>query len=120
MHRLIKHLLQLDRIFSDGDMARRREVGFLDHLALSADHAERQETFIFKALNSSSWLLSLIVTVLFLGDLDGVVGVDLRMGVTIGRFAFDHVDVAVHDVVVDVDDMSHWRAKKRVDMKIPP
>ena len=101
MYILIKHVLELDGIFSDGEMARCREVDFLDYLALSADHTEHLETFIFKALNSSSQLLSLIVKLLF-GDLDGVVGVDLRMGVTISRFAFDQVDVAVHDVVMGV------------------
>ena len=106
MYSMIKHVLELDGIFSDGEMARCREVDFLDYLALSADHTEHLETFIFKALNSSSQLLSLIVKLLF-GDLDGVVGVDLRMGVTIGRFAFDHVDVAVHDVVVDIDGLSY-------------
>ena len=101
MYILIKHVLELDRIFSDGDMARCREVDFLDYLALSSDHTEHLEIFIFKALNSSSQLLSLFVKLLF-GDLDRVVGVDLRMGVTISRFAFDQVDVAVHDVVVGV------------------
>ena len=106
MYILIKHVLELDGIFSDGDMARCREVDFLDYLALSSDHTEHLEIFIFKALNSSSQLLSLIVKLLF-GDLDGVVGVDLRMGVTISRFAFDQVDVAVHNVVVGVYDVSH-------------
>ena len=106
MYILIKHVLELDGIFSDGDMARCREVDFLDYLALSSDHTEHLEIFIFKALNSSSQLLSLIVKLLF-GDLDGVVGVDLRMGVTISRFAFDQVDVAIHNVVVGVYDVSH-------------
>ena len=112
MHSLTKHLLELGGIFCDGDMARRREVGFLDYLALSADHAERLETCIFKALNNSSQLLLLIVTELLLGDIEDVVAPDFRMGVTIDRFAFDHVDVDVHDVVVDVDDMSHWACQE--------
>ena len=63
-------------------------------------------------LNSSSQLLLLIVTELLLGDFKDVVTTDLRMGVTIDRFAFDHVDVDVHDVVVDVDDMSHWACQE--------
>ena len=40
MHGLIKHLLELHGVFSDSDMTRRREIGFVDHLTFSADHAE--------------------------------------------------------------------------------
>ena len=49
-HGLIEHLLELGGVFSDGDMAWCREVGFLDYLTLSADHAERLETSNFETM----------------------------------------------------------------------
>ena len=70
MYILIKHVLELDGIFSDGDMARCREVDFLDYLALSVDHAECLETSIFEAINSLSQLLLLNVVEMLLSDLD--------------------------------------------------
>ena len=59
-------------------------------------------------------LLFLLITDLLLGHLDGIVGVNFCMGVTLGGFGFfgfsnlSHVDVSVRDVVTDVDDVSHW------------
>ena len=84
MHGHIEHLLELDRIFSDGDTARLGKITFLNNLALPADHTECQETFVFEVLNSFDKLLSLLVTELLLGEFDSVVCVDLRVMVTIG------------------------------------
>ena len=70
MHGLMEHLLELNKVFSNGAMAWRREVGFLDYLALSVDHAECLETSIFEAINSLSQLLLLNVVEMLLSDLD--------------------------------------------------
>lgn len=113
MHSHVEHLLKLDRIFSDGDMVQRWKTILLYHLASSADHTECHETFVFKGFNSFGKLLPLLITELLLHHLDGVVGVNFCMGVTFVGFDFfdfgnlSHVDVAVCDVFVDVDDESH-------------
>ena len=75
MHGHVEHLLDLDSILSDGNMARRGETILLYHFAPSADRTECHETFIFKILNSFGELLFLFFTELLLGHLDGVVGV---------------------------------------------
>ena len=112
-HGHVEHLLELASILSDGDMARRGETILLYHFAPSTDRTECHETFIFKILNSFGELLFLLFTELLLGQLDGVAGMNFRMEVTffgfgsIGFTDFSHVDVVVHDVVVDVDDRSH-------------
>ena len=83
------------------------------HLASYADHTECHETFVFEIFTSFGKLLLLLFTELLLGHLDGVAGVDFHMGVTFVDFGFfgftnlSHVYAAVHDVVMDVDDMSH-------------
>ena len=115
----IEHLLELDSIFSDGNnVVRHGKTILLYHLASSADHTECHETFVFEILNSFGKLLLLLFTKLLFGHLDGVVGVNFRMGVTLigsGFVSFANLsDVyeAVHDVVLDVDDMSHRACKE--------
>ena len=115
----IEHLLELDSIFSDGNnVVRRGKTILLYHLASSADHTECHETFVFEIFNSFGKLLLLLFTELLLGYLDGVDGVDFRMGVTFVGFGFislvniSHVYVAVHDVVIDVGDVSHWACQE--------
>ena len=51
MHGLIEHLLELCGVFGDGDVARRREVSLLDHLALSADQVECLKISIFETVD---------------------------------------------------------------------
>ena len=110
----IEHLLELDSIFSDGNnVVRHGKTILLYHLASSADHTECHETFVFEIFNSFGKLLLLLFTELLLGHLDGVAGVDFRTGVTLVGFGFigftniSHVDAAVYDAVVEVDDVSH-------------
>ena len=78
LHGLIEHLLELHGIFSDGDMARHQEVGFLDDFALSADDAERLETSRFVVVHSLIKELLLCITEIFLSDMEDIVDVDLR------------------------------------------
>jgi hypothetical protein len=113
MHSHVEHLLELDRIFSDDDMVRRGETVLLYHLASFADHAECHETLVFEIFNSFGKLLLLLISELLLGNPDGVVGMNFCMGIILNGFGFigfdnlSDVDVAVRDVVVDVDDVSH-------------
>ena len=110
----VEHLMELDSIFSDGNMAGRGKTVLWYHLAPSADHTECYETLVFEIFNNFGELLFLLITDLLLGHLDGIVGVNFCMGVTLGGFGFfgfsnlSHVDVSVRDVVTDVDDVSHW------------
>ena len=118
MHSHVEHLLELDNIFSDGNMAWCGETVLPHHLASSADHAECHETIVFKVLNSLSKLLPLLITELLFSHLDGVVGVNFCICVTFCGFGFvgfgnlSYADVAVCGVVVDVDDVSHWACQE--------
>ena len=85
---------------------------YLYHLTSSADHTKFHETLVFKILNNFAKLLLLIIIELLLGHLDGDFGVNFCTGVTFVGFGFinfanhSHVDVAVHDFVVAIDDES--------------
>ena len=69
------------------------------------------EDSFLEAINGPSHRLLLLLAELIFSNLDGVLGADLSMGVIFfftlrGRFAIDHVDVGIHVVIVDVDDVS--------------